>query len=170
MRIRTSLTRGRAACITTALVVFTVGGASHASAAALITNGGFETGFSGWTRADALGSDGTFALQTGTTSPVNGDSVPAPSQGITAAMTDAQGPGAHVLYQDFLVPVSLTSAQLEFDLFIGNRAGAFYTPTPATLDFGGTALNQQARVDILRGGTNAFSVAAADVLFNVYQT
>ena len=49
--------------------------------AGLITNGGFETGFSSWTRTDQLGSEGTFALQTGTTSPVNGDPVPLPLEG-----------------------------------------------------------------------------------------
>ena len=76
-----------------------------------------------WTRADQLGSDGTFSLQAGTLSPVNGDPVPAPPGGTYAAMTDAQGPGSHVLYQDFVV--SASSATLSFDLFIGNRADAF---------------------------------------------
>ena len=37
--------------------------------AASITNGGFESGLAGWTRADQLGSEGTFALQTGAVSP-----------------------------------------------------------------------------------------------------
>jgi len=59
----------------------------------VITNGGFESGFTGWTRADQTGSDGTFFLQTGTSSPVNSDPVPAPPQGVNAAMTDAGGPG-----------------------------------------------------------------------------
>jgi hypothetical protein len=170
MMMRTSIGIGRAACITTALVVLTAGGASRASAAALLVNGGFESGFTGWTRVNALGSDGTFALQSGTTSPVSGVAVPAPPQGSVAAMTDALGPGGHVLYQDFVVPVSLSSAILEFDLFVGNRANAFYTPATPTLDFGSPALNQQARVDILRGGADPFSVAAADVLLNIFQT
>jgi hypothetical protein len=42
--------------------------------------------------------------------------------------------------------------------------------TPATLDFSTPALNQQARVDILRAGTDPFSVASADLLLNLYQT
>lgn len=80
------------------------------------------------------------------------------------------GPGAHVLYQDFVVTAG--SATLSFDLFIGNRADAFFTANPATvgLDFSTPALNQQARVDILRGGSDPFSVAVADVLQNLYQT
>lgn len=135
-------------------------------AAPVITNGGFEAGFSGWTRVDQLGSEGTFFVQSGTASPVNGDPVPLPSQGSNAAMTDAGGPGAHVLYQDF---VSDGSALLvQFDLFLGNRADRY--ATPATLDFATPTLNQQARVDILRAGADPFSVAAADVLMTLYRS
>src|SRR5689334_19189077 len=145
--------------------------APAARADVLINNGGFEAGLASWTRADQLGSDGTFALQSGTTSPVNGTAVPAPPAGLRAAMTDAQGPGSHVLYQDFAVPTApFGSAQLQFSVFVGNRATAFSVPSPASLDFSTAALNQQARVDILRGGTDPFSVTAADVLLNAYQT
>jgi len=61
---------------------------------------------------------------------------------------------------------------LSFDLFLGNRGGAFVTANPATvgLDFSTPALNQQARVDILRSSANPFSVAASDVLMNLYQS
>jgi len=147
---------------------FALGLAAPAQAAPLILNGSFESGFANWTRADQLGSEGTFALQTGTTSPVIGISVPAPPGGTFAAMTDALGPGSHVLYQDFVVPVGTLSGSLMFDVFIGNRAGTFVTP--ASLDFSTPALNQQARVDILAGGANPFSLAGADLLMNVFQT
>jgi hypothetical protein len=136
--------------------------------AASINNGGFESGFAGWTRADQAGSDGTFALQTGAASPVNGTAVPAPPGGSTAAMTDAQGPGSHVLYQTFMVTAPVPQAMLGFDLFNGNRAAAFSTPN--SLDFATPALNQQARVDILAGGADPFSVSAADLLMNLFQT
>jgi len=136
----------------------------HASP--LILNGGFESGFASWTRVNQLGSEGNFLLQTGVVSPISGDPVPAPPGGTSAAMTDAFGPGSHVLYQDFVVPAQ--GALLSFSLFIGNRANAFFTP--ASLDFSTPTLNQQARVDILKGGTDPFSVAAADVLLNLYQT
>jgi PEP-CTERM motif len=129
----------------------------NAEAANIVSNGGFESGFVSWTRADQLGSDGTFFLQTGTSSPVNGDPVPAPPGGATAAMSDAQGPGSHVLYQDIVIPAVVPSAILSFDVFVGNRANAFFTPS--TLDFSTPALNQQARVDILAGGTDPFTVA-----------
>jgi hypothetical protein len=85
-------------------------------------------------------------------------------------MTDALGPGSHVLYQDFLV--SASSATLTFDLFLGNRAGAFFTANSTTvgLDFSTPALNEQARVDIVMVSSNPFGVSASDVLLNLYQT
>src|SRR5688500_6802610 len=76
--------------------------ATPAALASAIVNGGFEAGFSSWVRVDQVGSDGTFLLQSGLISPLNDDPVPAPPSGATAAMTDGFGPGAHVLYQDFL--------------------------------------------------------------------
>jgi hypothetical protein len=142
---------------------------THASAtyaAPLIVNGGFESGFSGWTVANSTGSDGTFFLQSGTMSPTSGFPVPAPPGGTTAAMTDSLGPGGHVLYQDFVALAQ--SGILNFDLFVGNRADRF--AAPATLDWTTPALNQQARIDILRAGTDPFSVAPADVLLTLYQT
>lgn len=140
---------------------------SHARAA-FINNGGFESGFSNWTRMDQLGSEGTFAIQTGTVSPVNGDPVPAPPGGTAAAMTDAQGPGSHVLYQDFTVTAPVPVATLLFDVFIGNRAGTFFSPN--TLDFSTPTLNQQARVDLLLASAAPFSVASGDVLLNLFHT
>jgi hypothetical protein len=134
----------------------------------LITNGGFETGFSSWTRASRLGSEGNWFQQSGTTSPVNGFAVPAPPGGANAAMTDAGGPGSHVLYQDFVVPMTLGVSTLRFDLYIQNRANDFFSP--ATLDFATPTLNQQFRADILTASSDPFSVTVGDVLMNVYQT
>jgi hypothetical protein len=133
----------------------------------LITNGGFEAGFAGWTLADALGSGEPFAIQTGTTSPVNGLTVPPPPGGTQAAMTDAQAPGSHVLYQDFVVPSVVPSATIRFDRYINNLGGEFFSPD--TLDYT-SVNNQQARVDILTAGSDPFSVGATDVLMNLFQT
>lgn len=157
-------TRHLAAVLLAVLVI------SLPGAAQTILNGGFESGFAGWTVANSLGSDGSFHVQTGTTSPVNGEAVPAPPEGLQAAMTDAGAPGTHVLYQDIFIPSTLGTALLSYQLFIGNRADDFYVPTPPSLDFAQAALNQQARVDILRAGTDPFSLASADVLLNLYQT
>jgi hypothetical protein len=147
------------------------GGLSIPAQAGLITNGGFEAGLSAWTRLDQVGSEGTFSLQTGTLSPVNLFAVPAPPGGTKAAMTDAPGPGSHVLYQDFVVPNILAGLYFaRFSLFINNNNGSPAFFTPALLDFATPTLNQQARVDIIRTSADPFSVAAGDILQNLYQT
>jgi len=149
-----------------AAAMLSLAAAPPAHAVPMILNGGFELGLSGWTTVDQLGSDGAFSIQSGTTSPVNLLPVPPPPGGANAAMTDAQGPGSHVLYQDFVVTPG--SATISFDLFIGNQATDFFTPS--SLDFSTPAPNQQARVDILRASADPFSVVNADVLLNLYQT
>jgi hypothetical protein len=109
-----------------------------------------------------------FTLQSGTTSPVTGEVIPAPPEGTTAAMTDAAGPGSRVLYQSFTVSGPVSAGTLVFNLFVGNRAPDFFTPD--NLDFSTPTLNQQARVDILMDGADPFSVLPADVLLNAFQT
>jgi hypothetical protein len=154
--------------MTLAALTFTFALTLPAEAAPVLTNGGFESGFNGWTIADTLGSDGTFSIQSGTASPVNGDPVPAPPGGLNAAMSDGGAPGSHVLYQDFTISSAAGQFLLTFDLFIGNRDGIF--ASPATLDFGVNAANQQVRVDILKTSADPFSVAAGDLLANLYQS
>lgn len=134
--------------------------------AAFLTNGGFEAGLTGWTVVNQ--GSGSFFPQTGAASPANGFPVQAPPEGNNAAITDQSGPGAHVLYQDFVVPVGVTSATLTFQRYIRNDAGEF-TIGEQGLDSTGGA-NQQARVDILLGSAGDFSVSASDVLVNAFQT
>lgn len=135
-----------------------------------IVNGGFEDGLAGWTVADQAGSEGSFALQSGTRSPVTATRVPRPGEGRNAAMTDAGAGGSHVLYQDFLQATPVTRAMLSFDVFVGNRADAFHLPEVPTLDWATAVLNQQARADILVAGSDPFSLAAADLLANLFAT
>ena len=149
-------------------IVASLVGLGAAPAHALIINGGFEAGFTGWTTVDQVGSDGTFFLQTGTATPSNFLPVPPPPEGATAAMTDAQGGGSHVIYQDFGVPTSIGPTTLNFKVFIQNLADDFHVA--GNLDFSTSALNQQARADILLPGIDPFSVSAPDVLLNLYQT
>lgn len=136
--------------------------------AALIVNGGFESGLAGWTAADQAGSDGSFLLQSGMSSPINGFAVPAAPEGSFAAMTDQQGGGSHVLYQDFMQATAVAAAVLRFDVFVGNLADDFHAP--ATLDWAGNLLNQQARVDILLGASDPFSLNPGDLLLNAFAT
>jgi len=161
---RSVQTRAFVAVAVSALLIAAV----PAQATPVILNGGFESGFTGWHIENQVGSDGTFFSQSGTTSPDNGDPVPLPPGPTHAAMTDAFGPGSHVLYQDFLFD---SSATLSFDLFIGNRDTAFFTPSSLVgLDFSTPDLNQQARVDIIATTANPFSVSSTDVLLNLYQS
>ena len=73
-----------------------------------------------------------------------------------------------MLYQNFVVPVGVTSATFSFQAFIKNQAGVFFSP--ASLDTLGGFANQQARVDIITTTANVFSVAGGDVLQNLFQT
>jgi len=146
------------------------------ASAGVITNGGFESGLTGWTTADQTGGDGTFNVQSGISSPLNGFTVPAPPEGNNAAMTDSFGPGSHVLYQDFLVPAFSGQATLRFSLYANNGYGSpdFYVRPDldfaATSQTGSETLNQQARADLMTAASDPFSVAGADVLLNLFQT
>jgi hypothetical protein len=161
------LTRGitAVAALTLAMAV------ARPAAAQLITNGGFETGLTGWTVLDQVGGSGSWYSQTGTGSPLNGFPVAAPPQGSFAAMTDQGGPGVHVMYQDFVVPVNITSASFSYQQYINNQADDFYLRDK--LDYTGNATFhkiQEARTDIITTTADPFSIAPADVLLNLFQT
>lgn len=154
-----------------------VPGSSDVTYAAIINNGGFESGLANWTVVNQVGGDGTFSVQTGTTSPIFGDIVPAPPEGTRAAMSDAGGPGSHVLYQEFVVPTT-TPGQNGFtfraSIFVGNRADRFATPASLQFDLpnaGAAGFNQRARIDItLAGATNPFTMTAGDIVTTIYET
>src|SRR5205823_1023112 len=152
---------GRFSCVAAILAFGAV-----TARADLISNGGFEAGFTGWTVANQPGGSGSWFVQSGTSSPTSGFPVPAPPGGTNAAMTDQGGPGAHALIQSFTVPTGSPIVMLTFDWFVGNRPGSFFSPN--SLDFTVTP-NQQARVDILTSGAGAFDLGGS-VVDNVFQT
>ena len=138
------------------------------AAGAGIRNGGFEEGnFQGWTVADK-GEAGSWFVYSGTATPLNSIPVVAPPEGTFAAVTDQFGPGAHVLYQT--LKLGTESAQvLSFNLYYRNTGIVFCTPL--SLDFTGEeGCNQQYRVDILRKGSDPFSVSSNDVLRTLFRT
>jgi hypothetical protein len=141
--------------------------APPAAMAASVANGGFETGdFTDWTVVDQAGGSGSWFVYTGTSSPLNGFTVPAPPEGTFAAITDQGGPGSHLLYQDIVLEAGFTHT-LSFILYLQNQGGAF--ATPETLDY--TVFpNQQYRVDIVSPAAPPDSVASADVLAAVFRT
>jgi hypothetical protein len=133
--------------------------------AASITNGGFETGdFTGWTVVNQAGGSGNWAVYMGTTAP-NGATIAAPPEGTHAATSYQSGPGSHVLYQDVTLEPNAKHT-LTFTLYYTTLA-AF--ATPSTLDYT-TIPNQQYRVDVIKPSAPVTSVAAVDVLANLFQT
>jgi hypothetical protein len=137
-----------------------------------LTNGSFELNggvatneFTGWTEVDLPNSSGSWLVQTGETSPLNGAQVEQPTDGGFAAMTDQFGPGTHILYQDVLVPAH-GPVVLGFDLSYQNFAGDFVTPP--TLSFEEFP-NQQFRVDVMDPSAPLDDVGSG-VLLRVFRT
>lgn len=149
-------------------MIVALGAGLGSKARADVINGGFEPSLSGWTVLNQTGSEGSFQSQTGTTSPVNGITVAAPPQGSRAAMTDGEGPGTHILYQDIFIPLNTGIASITFSYYLKNGAPAW--ANPGHLDFSGTAQNQQARVDLMTTSADPFSTAPADILQNLFLT
>ena len=169
---------------------------ANAFALELLTNGNFEATAvndrpPGWTLFEQTGSVGRFYLdQPGTTIP-SGDStlqtLTTPINSLTPGggnqyaisvaasdTTSEQGPGAHALYQSFTLPGFATSVNIGFQVFTRDFYNIGAQVNAAGLDYtsGGTdAPNQQARVDILRGGASPLSIAPADLIdsFNINQ-
>lgn len=132
----------------------------------LITNGGFETGFTGWSLFDQAGGDGGFFLGSTTFTPLSGSPTVGPAGGNFYAVSDQNGPGAHVLLQSFTIN-SGSTAILSFSMFVNDQSGVGPIVNPAGLDYTADP-NQHARVDILRAGADPFSTNPADVLANFY--
>jgi hypothetical protein len=134
-----------------------------------VTNGNFQIGgLAGWTTFTQNGSnlDGGFFVQaTSTQAPRNAFVVPAPSSGTVAAMTDQNGPGGYLLYQDIALPAN-SHPTLTAQIYVQNEADDFHAP--ATLDY--TVIpNQQARFDLVDPtDANLTDVSAPGVLQNFY--
>jgi hypothetical protein len=109
-----------------AFAIYSAGNPSQA-VTELIINGGFETGtYTGWTRSDQIGSDGTAFI-------VPNDGTNGPSSGMPYQlnatggswffMTDSQGPGSHSLTQTFTIPNPSAIVNYSFQMFANNWAG-----------------------------------------------
>ncbi len=132
---------------------------------AATSNGGFETGnFSGWAIVNS--GSGNWFNYTGTLTPPPVFTINAPPQGTRAAVTNQSGPGSHILYQDLVLEPSQNHT-LSFKIYYRNRASQFVTPASLS-QTGGS--NQQYRVDIIKTTASVLSVAASDVLLNIFRT
>src|SRR5919204_581884 len=163
-----SVLRRAAACLGGVVSVLLL--LSGPASAATVANGGFEAtpDFTGWTVFNQASGSGNWFVYSGTTSPVNAFTVPAPPEGTKAAITDTSGPGSHVLYQDVALEAGVKH-RLDFTVYYNNRAPSATFSAPATLDYT-VSPNQQYRIDIMKPSAPVQSVAATDVLANVFQT
>jgi hypothetical protein len=99
-----------------------------ASSFDVIVNGGFENmDLSGWESVDQIGGSGRWDVYSGTSTFINGFTVPAPMSGGFAGVTDQSGPGSHVLQQIFSIPSNAQSVVLSFDMFLLNQDSEFIT-------------------------------------------
>jgi hypothetical protein len=134
--------------------------------AAIVNNGDFETGnLSGWQVSTTTSGEGWFAYS-GTSSPLEDFTIPAPPQGTHAAITDEHGEGLHVLYQDVTLPPAGSLNRLSLFVYYDSKAAI---TSPDSLDPSGGA-NQQYRVDVMKPTAALDSVASGDVLQNVFRT
>jgi hypothetical protein len=155
----------RSRLLALAIAVAALLAAPGLASAAIVTNGGFETGdFSGWQVNSTLGGD--WEVYTGTLTPVLGNPVPTPPEGTHAAITEQGNESRQILYQDVTLPPAGTDIQLS--LF------AYYTAynaivSPDNLD---PAMdpNEQYRIDVMRPGAAIDSVSSGDVLATVFRT
>jgi hypothetical protein len=132
-------------------------------------NGGAgSTTFADWTLFNNDLSEGSFFVQTGTNAPFAAGSlatVPPPPDGDFAAMSDQQGPGLRIIYQDVTLPPGNFSLSCQY--FINSEAD-YAGPDPETLD-PNVSPNQHARIDIMDPSAPIDDVGAG-VLLNLLLT
>jgi Subtilase family/PEP-CTERM motif len=110
--------------------------AVDAHAVQLISNGGFETGLTGWAVASSAGSGGSWFADTGRSTPLTGNPTVGPLSGTGYAVTDQVGPGVNALSQNYTVPSGTTSLTLSFDMFMNDWASSAGDETMKVLILG----------------------------------
>ncbi len=145
------------------LAAFALASVSTLRADELLTNGGFENGFTGWGVNVESGSAGNWYVSSSTKRPATGISNVGPAGGSSFALTDSIGQGAYSLVQSFTVAPGQT-VLFSFDLFANNYAGSVVT---GPLDYKVDPI-QFATVDLLTGTANPFDTGSG-VIQNFYQ-
>lgn len=153
-----------------AIGLFVAAAPQVASAQNILTNGGFESGLTGWSPYFAPGSSpeaGRYYATGGGVGPVSGLGLLTPNSGTGYAVSDQTGPGAGSLSQSFVLSGAATSATFSFYMYITNYASEFIGPG---FDFSDavTSPNQHARVDLLSGSPADPLALGGDVLFNAF--
>lgn len=153
----------RLSLVAAALAVSVMAGGAIAAPTQLISNGGFESGFTSWAVTDLAGGSGTWFANSGLTAPLSGSTTVGAASGTFYALTDQGGPGTHVLEQSFTVPLGSTSVIVAFDMFMNDQSGVGPIVNPIGLDHT-AGPNQHARVDIMSLLAGAFSTSALDIV------
>jgi len=140
--------------------------ASSAQAGNLLANGDFETGnFSGWSTTVEPGSAGNlFVNPTGHVAPLSGFFVYIqPENWNYFALTDQVGPGSYALTQAFHLD-GASKVHVTFDLSTQNQSGV----TAANGRDFQVYPNQNATVDILRGGADPLTDDPNDIVATLF--
>ena len=156
-----------------------------AASAATVVNGDFESGtLSGWTTRDEAAdfpAPGGWFAYSGTEAPISIEeeevgeeefeefprSVLPPPQGNFGAISDENGPGTHILYQDISLEPG-RSHTLSMTVYYGSEEPIV---APDTLSAGIPGVpNQQYRIDVIKPTARITSVNPADMLTTVYRT
>ena len=122
----------------------------------MVTNGGFESGLTGWT---AFASNAQNFV-TGATVTPSGFNVAGPRSGSNYFLMDQFGPGYQGVYQDFTFAGNAVSAIFTYSIFNNSYSGYANNENSS---FGGGGSNQYFRVDILQSG-NPLSTAAGIIV------
>jgi hypothetical protein len=130
----------------------------------LLTNGNFETGdLTGWTEYSE--GWGEFVINENGGEVNWAPSLPLnPDGGDFVAMSQQIGPTFSMIYQSFTVPDGAVDMILSFDLLIANWHDENIVGTLDVTDWP----NQHSRVDILNFGADVDSIAAQDVVANLF--
>jgi hypothetical protein len=162
----------RPICRTVLIAAFALVSA-HASAAQLITNGGFEADASttyapsGWTITE-LGSVGAVAADNaaGGVSHASGWASAGAASGSYFGSIDAYGLGAWSLAQTFSTG-AVSQAALSFQMFINDQSDDGHAIVGSNLNWESGNDLYYARVDILKAGADAFATGN-DVIKSLY--
>lgn len=132
-----------------------------------LVNGSFLQGLNGWTSVDHGDGHWQQVLMTGPTGLLqNGYTVPSDPGQTAAAGTTQNGPGDHILYQDFSLPGKSSTSALGLDFRYENHSGSFVQAPSLSY----SVPNQQMRIDVLKAGSAVATLDPTDILATVLTT
>lgn len=141
--------------------------AAVALAGSSFKNGNFETGdFSKWSTSQT--GAGNWFVSNKRVTPLGFNGWAGPAEKEYAAITDQLAPSANVLYRT--IHIGSKTTRLSMIVYYKNRAGIFCNPSTNTLDETYPGCFQMYTVDILRNGSDPFSIDPADVLKTIFRT